>query len=685
MWGYSNLQEMLLEKPLIVDYWHETEIHNVINCSSIVKKQGKFETHAPYKAIKKDGDIILVKFNASLIKDERGEPIAVTGSFFDITEEVRIKKEIEEYDKKLNLLLNNIDEVVYGIEPSFGCQLDGKIFFLSGKAKTLFGFDLQDSHLNQDIWRECLHPEDIQVLMDSTSLAVKEKRTITREYRMKNKISGNYAWFEDKVTPQFDSKGELMAYFGSSRDITEKKNTNDLLKESEEKYRLISDNNNDLITLRNEKGNPLFVSNSIKSLLGYTSEEYLNLNLIDLIHPIDKESAKKLTANSLFKFKAANTTEARIKHKDGHYIWMQAVSNPIYDENGDIKHIVGSSRDITERKKLEFILIENEEKYRSLFENALVGIFSYNHITQKAINVNSVCINILGYDTKQDFLNNFNAIYLFANEVDQNSLMFEIEESGQIVDQIIKLNKKDRSFFWGRISLRLIADEGTIEGVIVDVTQRKIYEEQLKKNLVEKDLLLKEIHHRVKNNLQIISSLLKLQQNKLDDPKLGEPLFESRERIRAIALIHEKLYLSNDISTINFSDYLMNLTRPMYVLNKEKKINVTFNLEEYFTDINVAIPLGLTCYEIISNAYKHAFKIKNSNNINIIITKSKSNHELIISDNGDGFNINSIDISKSLGWNLINNLIKQINGTITIHSKIGVGSEFKIALNNGPK
>lgn len=682
MWGYSNLPEMLMEKPMVIDYWHNNEIDNIYNCTSIVKLEGKFETDLPYKAIKKNGDVILVKFNASIINDDHGKPIALTGSFFDVTEEIKIKKEIEEYDKKLNLLLSNIDEVVYGIEPSIGCQLDGKIFFLSGKAKVLFGFDLQDSYLNPDIWRQSLHPDDIQVMMDSTFLAVREKRTTTREYRMKNKITGAYAWFEDKVSPQFDSEGTLIAYFGSSRDISEKKKTNDLLKESEEKYRLISDNNHDLITLRDEKGNSLFVSNSIKSLLGYTSDEYSNLNIIDLIHPIDKESAKKLTADSLFVFKETNTTEARIKHKDGHYIWMQAVSNPIYDDNGNIKHVVGSSRDITERKKLEFNLIDNEKKYRSLFENALVGIFIVCNRTQKAFDVNNVCIELLGYDNKNDFLKNFNAIKLYASDDDRKRLMFEIEQSGQITDQIITLNKKDGSVFWGRISFRLIADEGTIEGVIVDVTQRKVYEEQLQKNIIEKDLLLKEIHHRVKNNLQIISSLLKLQQNKLDDPKLKEPLLESRERIRAIALIHEKLYLSNDISTINFSEYLMNLTRPMHLLNKEKKINVTFDLVEYLTDINIAIPLGLTCYEIISNAFKHAFKIKNLTNIDIRITKTKAGYELVISDNGDGFDINAIDVSKSLGWSLITNLIKQINGTITIHSEIGVGSEFKIALNN---
>lgn len=228
--------------------------------------------------------------------------------------------------------------------------------------------------------------------------------------------------------------------------------------------------------------------------------------------------------------------------------------------------------------------------------------------------------------------------------------------------------------------MKILPDEGVIEGFIADITVSKTYEEKLKKSLTEKDLLLKEIHHRVKNNLQIISSLLKLQIQKNDHPILREALTESRERVRAMALIHERMYLSDDIATINFCEYLSNLTKSIHLLHKDKKIKLVLNLEQFITDINIAIPLALICYEIISNAYKHAFKIEKCGELCVDL---KNNHDKItiqISDNGSGFNIEDIDQSKSLGLSLIYNLTKQVKASINIKSEPNHGSEFLISL-----
>lgn len=680
MWGFSNQEEMLHERPFAEDYWLPEEKVRVDECVKEVIQNGCYFNTEPFKAVKKNGEIALMKFNIVLIRDNDGIPISMTASFFDITEEVKHKKEIEEYDKKLDLLLGNIDEVVYGNEIIENKFLTGNVFFLSGKAKQIIGIDYNDLKRDPDLWYKQLHPDDVQLVIDSANKAILNRVSVTRLYRIKHMVSGDYIWLEDKITPEFDERGVMKYFYGSARDVTNRIEKDELLKESEEKYRLLSENNNDLITLRDANENVLFVSKSVENILGYSAEEYSQIRPIDMLHPDDYEAVKAFWFEDGTYGRKAGYVEARMKHKAGHYVWLQALTNPIYSSDGKVIKVIGSSRDITERKNLEMSIRASEVKYRSIYENALVGIFRTNIVTHRPIEVNDVCVDLFGYESKEDFLANFVASERYDSVVSRNELMTAIRESGFLENQQVAFKKKNGEMFWGNVSVKITDDGDVIEGVVIDVSQSKKYEVQLEKNLLEKDVLLKEIHHRVKNNLQVVSSLLKLQLDKINDPNAREPIMISRERIKAIALIHEKLYLSEDISTINFSDYLTSLTRPMHALNNEKNIKVTYNMIDFYTDINTAIPLGLACYEIISNAFKHAFNNSKHAELNISIVKTEVGNEIVISDSGDGFEISKLDLSRSLGWSLIENLTKQAKGDLHIQSRPKIGSEFKIIL-----
>jgi two-component sensor histidine kinase len=277
-------------------------------------------------------------------------------------------------------------------------------------------------------------------------------------------------------------------------------------------------------------------------------------------------------------------------------------------------------------------------------------------------------------------LNNCNSSVGYANQEERDGLFHELKEIYVIENREVLFVRKDGTTFWGNTSLKLLPGNEIMEGVIVDISLSKKYENELEKNLNEKDLFLKEIHHRVKNNLQIISSLLKLQIKKNDHPILREALTESRERVRAIALIHERMYLSEDIATINFCEYLSNLTKSIHLLHKDKKIKLVLNLDRFITDINIAIPLALVCHEIISNSYKHAFNTNNSGELCLDLKNNSNKITIQISDNGSGFNIQGIDQTKSLGWSLIYNLAKQAKAAISVKSDPNYGSEFLISL-----
>jgi len=212
-------------------------------------------------------------------------------------------------------------------------------------------------------------------------------------------------------------------------------------------------------------------------------------------------------------------------------------------------------------------------------------------------------------------------------------------------------------------------------------TQHKQREERLKRSLKEKEVLLKEIHHRVKNNMQIIYSLLSLQSRHIKDKNTLKMFQESQNRVRSMALLHEKLYQSRDLAMIEFGDYIRKLVYGLfhtYAVSSDS-ITLKINAENIYMDINTAIPCGLIINELVSNSLKHAFpedkgwseKGETKGQIYIKLTSHKKNNfTLIIRDNGVGFP-EGLDFrsTQSLGLQLVNTLVEQLEGSIKLLQK----------------
>jgi two-component sensor histidine kinase len=219
------------------------------------------------------------------------------------------------------------------------------------------------------------------------------------------------------------------------------------------------------------------------------------------------------------------------------------------------------------------------------------------------------------------------------------------------------------------------------EQVQAELAERKRAEEQLKASLKEKEVLLKEIHHRVKNNLQIISSLLKLQSAYIKEQQAVDMFKDSQNRIRSMALIHEKLYQSKDLSKIDFAEYIRDLTFNLLRSYKSNSqiISLKTTVNDIWLNIDTAIPCGLIINELVSNSLKHAFTPTNrENQISINLNSDgDKNFLLIISDNGCGFP-QELDFrnTESLGLELVCTLTEQLEGTIELDSS--TGTSFKI-------
>ena len=212
-----------------------------------------------------------------------------------------------------------------------------------------------------------------------------------------------------------------------------------------------------------------------------------------------------------------------------------------------------------------------------------------------------------------------------------------------------------------------------------DITQRKIMEDQIKNSLQEKEMLIKETYHRVKNNLMVISSLLDLQARYIEDIETQNIFKDSQNRARSMALIHEKLYQTTDLKWINFADYIKNLSTELFrtYSDQSNNIQIDFDVENHKLDNDTSIPLGLIVNELISNNLKHAFPDGREGSIKIKFYKENEEYVLIISDNGigfpDDFKIENVD---SLGLRIVNSLVDQIHGNIEMDGT--QGTEFTI-------
>jgi len=237
-------------------------------------------------------------------------------------------------------------------------------------------------------------------------------------------------------------------------------------------------------------------------------------------------------------------------------------------------------------------------------------------------------------------------------------------------EKLKKVNEELEVRVQERTSELLILNETLQE----EIVEHGLDEEKLKVSLKEKEVLLKEIHHRVKNNMQIVSSMLDLQAKYVNNPELTRVFKDSQSRIRSMALIHEKLYMSDNLAKINFKEYTNTLARNLYIsFRLDKCIEIRTEVENIWFNIDTSIPLGLIINELVSNSLIHAFQDRENGIVTITISKKENDtYHLIVKDDGIGMkNTVNISQSKTLGLKLVNALVKQINGDMKIKSDRG--------------
>ncbi|EPR43915.1 signal transduction histidine kinase [Desulfovibrio sp. X2] len=329
-------------------------------------------------------------------------------------------------------------------------------------------------------------------------------------------------------------------------------------------------------------------------------------------------------------------------------------------------------------------LSEAEQAYRSIFENASEGLARLTP-GGRFLSINPAGADILGFDCPEALLarENLHSTDFYADLSAQKMLQDALRTNGE-AHGVVAITTARGESRWIEVHARAMPGAGggheITETVIIDVTERHHAEMRLAKSLSEKDILLKEIHHRVKNNLQIVSSLLYLQSQGIDDKALRDLFLESQGRIASMALVHEEMYQTHNLSGVDLGEYAKKLVVRLLSTYGKSGVELTAEVARVPVSLETAIPCALILNELVTNACKHAFSGVNAGSLHLCVAASEETVSLQVRDNGPGLpqDFHPEDAS-TLGMLLISRLTEQIRGRLETGNAPDGGACFTIA------
>jgi two-component system CheB/CheR fusion protein len=458
------------------------------------------------------------------------------------------------------------------------------------------------------------------------------------------------------------------------RDVTTRNRTFEELRRSEERFRLLVDSVRDYALFQVDLNGRISSWNSgAERLLGYTESEILGQPIARIFTPednADRQSEKELT---IARTTGSSEDERWHVRKDGSRFFASGVLTTVKDEAGRLRGFAKVMRDITAKNQAEEQLREQAQlldlAQDLIMTRQLDGtILFWNHSAAEHF-------GWTGAEAKGQ-----NSYQLLTTKFSRP--LAEIEATlfaeGRWEGELVHTRRNGSPMVvWSRWALQYDAEAKPVSVLEIgsDISARKRADEQLRASLQEKEVLLKEIHHRVKNNLQIISSLLNLQTEYVADKEAQVVLEEMNTRVRSIAAIHELLYAAKDLSRIEFALYLKTLAKDVtsfYSNRRGDAIRVDIDSEPVWLEITQAVPCGLLVNELLTNGLKHAFPDARPGQLRVSFRCSEDQCVLDVADNGVGLpETISLQNASSMGFQLLNLLVQQLKGTLHIDRSSG--------------
>ncbi len=473
---------------------------------------------------------------------------------------------------------------------------------------------------------------------------------------------------------------------------TRERNKGNTLNENSEIINSIFSSIHDLIFVIDKNKNFTNYYNTPNSDLYITPDQFIGKSIYETLPPNVSEPLGILI-DKVFKTGILQEFDYSLI-ADGKINWYSANLNPISNTTGGIISIVAVIRDITNRKLSEKSLkeskerlLKSEEKYRRLIENLSKDYYFYSHDKEGMKSYVSPSVTqMLGYTQKE-------AMYHYGTHLTDNPINDEVNAKTQKAIMGIKQPPYLAEIFHKDGSKRLIEVSETpvfdkngnviaIEGIAHDVTKSKQQEDKIKQQLKEKEVILKEVHHRIKNNFASIASLLSLQTDSLSNPETITSLNNAIGQVNSMKILYEKLLLTDNYNRTSLKQYLEDLIDDIITLSfSNTNITITKQIDDFQLDPKRLVPVGIIVNELLTNVMKYAFPGKKSGLIEITAKENTGNVIITIQDNGIGFPKEfNIDTQTSFGLMLVKMLSEQLKGNFSIKNNNGAicSLEFSI-------
>ena len=559
MWGIPESviasRDLKLLVPLILEQLKDSEVF--LGQTQDVLAQADAEAYGIYEL--KDGRIFE---RYSLPQRIGGNIVGRVCSFRDISERKRKEAELAESQRRLASLIDSLPGI------AFSCSNDPKwsMRYLSEGCLNLTGYTSEELLERRVVsYNSITHPEDLPKVLTTINQGVAKKQPYVVEYRIRTK-SGEEKWVWEKGSGVFDSKGEGLGLEGFITDITDRKQSEKALKEKEEFLQLVLDNIPQFIFWKDRNSTYLGSNRNFALVAGFSTPE-------EIVGKTDYHLAWKKEESDFFRecdarVMKTNTPEYHIiepqLQANGKQAWLDTNKVPLHDAEGHVVGILGTYEDITERRKAELELQQSEQKYRNLFHNSLVGIFRNSLSDGTVLDANGAALKMFGFDSYQGV----KAVDLYVNPADRETLKQQLLEKGFVENFETQVRRKDGSVFWVSYSGKLYAKEGYLEGVMIDITERKLAEEALKKAHDELEIRVEE---RTTQLSQAIARFRELARREALLNRLASQIRNSLALDTILETAVQEIYNRLKIDVCVFAWYAKDGTPPGWDVVKEAK------------------------------------------------------------------------------------------------------------------
>ncbi|MBZ0264348.1 PAS domain S-box protein, partial [bacterium] len=598
---------------------------------------------------------------------------AVQAFIMDVTDRKIMEDALKHSEAQLRTIFEKSTIGFYRTHP------DGKILFVNKAVLDMLGFEsieeLTARNLDSEGFESGYSREQFKEII--------ERDGVVRGYEnFWVRLDGKRIYVRESARKVTDDDGKTLYYEGTVEDITDRKFAEEEISRSQQKIQDVLESINDCFFTLDKDLRFSYTNSQANSDFGVKGmqligEEFWNHFPNSLKYVLDPIFERVLSE------KVVETFEEYVEEK---HSWM---SGRVYPLTGGVSVIL---RDVSNRKFADELLHTREEEFRALAENAPDIIARYNRDFEY-IYVNPIIENYLGIPHEEIIGKKNEDLYipdhLCALFRDNMELTFNTAKN-HIIE--FDLPTPVGLFYFETRYVPEYSRTGNIDSILAisrDLTDRHNAETQIRESLEEKEVLLREIHHRVKNNFQVISSLLDIQSYAVTDKEAAKVLLESRNRIRTIALVHEKLYQMDDLSKINYSDYLNSLVFALLYAHHidPESIRLEMDFDPIYLPIGTAIPCSLLVNELVSNSLRHAFAGTKDGYLKISFLRlNRKNVKITIADNGPGLPADiDLNNAQTLGLKLVNMFVDQLDGALQFKHEGGTMFEIVIPLEETKK